>query len=165
LQCITDSSIWIDLHVGGLIEKVFQLPFQLTAPDLTLEELQEPENSSLERKGLRKRSLTGRQIQQIVEIAARYPAASREDLSALVLAKEEKWILLTSDGSLRRAAKREGVAVHGTLWLLDRLIHYHILTRSEAVRALKRMKVSPRCRLPHREAEERLRRWDTRSGG
>lgn len=29
---VTDTSIWIDLYAGGLLNKIFELPFELAAP-------------------------------------------------------------------------------------------------------------------------------------
>jgi hypothetical protein len=45
-------------------------------------------------------------------------------LFALLLAKINSCALITGDDALRKAAKEEGVPVHGLLWILDRLVEY-----------------------------------------
>ena len=76
--------------------------------------------------GLIKISLPGSAILKAEELARRYPHPGRIDLISLVLAMEEKAMLLTGDEALRKAAFQEGVEVHGRYgfwmrwWSLER---------------------------------------------
>ena len=67
-------------------------------------------------------------------------------------------VLLTGDGHLRQAARREGVEVHGVLWVLDGLLEDRGLTAREAIQALRRM-LDAGARLPEPEWRRRLRAW------
>ena len=58
----------------------------------------------------------------------------------------------------RTAALREGVVVHGILWLLDRMIEETAIDASTAVVGLQRM-LDHGARLPRPDVDERLRRW------
>lgn len=159
LTCVTDSNIWIDLHVADLIERAFLLPFDWVAPDVVVAELTEPPGQSLVQAGLHERELSGPQVQLVVTMAARYIRPSRVDLFALVLAKEIHAMLLTGDRALREAAEQEGVSVHGTLWLLDQIVEvYQLISGLQAWEALEAMRQARR-RLPMSEVEERRRRW------
>lgn len=61
LPYVTDSNIWIDLDKGNLIEKAFELPFDLIAPDVIIAELHDPDGDVLVDLGLQKRDyLDGR---------------------------------------------------------------------------------------------------------
>ena len=91
----------------------------------------------------------------VLELAERYIRPSREDLFALVLAKEISAVLLTGDGSLRDAATEEGVPVHGTIWLLDLMVEHKIINEQERAASLKLMKESGN-RLPYEEIKSRL---------
>ncbi|MDN5294338.1 MAG: hypothetical protein PWQ31_1643, partial [Eubacteriales bacterium] len=73
---VTDTNVWIDLHVGGLIDCFFRLPFLFIAPDVIIEELKEPDGKKLISLGLRKVELAGKEVQQVIELAGRYPAPS-----------------------------------------------------------------------------------------
>lgn len=64
-------------------------------------------------------------------------------------------MLLTGDGSLREAAEREGVQVHGTIWLLDLMIEHDIIDKQERAASLKHM-IESGSRLPCEEIRDRL---------
>ncbi len=155
LRCVTDSNIWIDLYRGGLIEKALRLPMELIAPDVVIEELHTPDGKYLVSLGLRVLELSGQQVLKVLDLAERYARPSRQDLFALVLAKEIKAVLLTGDGSLREAAEREGVQVHGTIWLLDQMVEHEIIDTQERAASLKLM-VESGSRLPWEEIRDRL---------
>ncbi len=156
--CVTDTNFWIDLDTAGLLGPIFRLPFELQAPDVIIAELARPDAADLIRRGLRVRELDGRRVAEVAALAAVYPRPSRADLFALVLARVQAALLLTGDRHLRQAAEREGVQVHGTLWLLDELVERSVLAPAEAVKALLLMK-EERRRLPADEVERRLLRW------
>ena len=156
--CVTDTNVWIDLDTAGLTGLVFQLPLRLQAPDVIVAELVRPEGAALERRGLAVRELPGDRVAEAAMLAARYLRPSRTDLFALVLARAEKAILLTGDRHLREAAEREGVEVHGTLWLVDRMIEFSLLDLRGATEALLAMQRAGR-RLPAEELERRILAW------
>ena len=155
---VTDANIWIDLHIGELINETFQLPLPLVAPDVIIAELKEPEGQALVSLGLQKEELSGEEVLQVAGLAARYPAPSRVDLFALVLAKARGGVLLTGDGHLRKAAEKEKVPVHGTLWILDELVQRLIVSPRNAAQALEKMRARG-SRLPRAECELRLKKW------
>ncbi len=159
LICVTDTNVWIDLHVGGILEKVFTLPFSFISPDVVVGELKEPDGRSLVSMGLKSLELTGEQVLYVRRIARQYPGPSRVDLFALVLAKDLNVVLLTGDLHLRKAATAEKVVVHGTLWLLDQLVKYKILEPIEAIGALAAMRKN-NSRLPRIECEKRIKCWE-----
>jgi predicted nucleic acid-binding protein len=92
----------------------------------------------------------------VLDLAENYVRPSREDLFALVLAKENDAILLSGDKSLRDAAREEGVKVHGTIWLLDQMVEYGIIDKRKRAASLKLMMKSGR-RLPCEEVKARIR--------
>ena len=114
---VTDANVRIDLHTGRVCTVTVSLPYDWIAPDLVLAELQrEPSDRRNAALGVRSVSLTGEHVAQIPGLRAAYPGVSVADLSALVLARALGCTLLTGDHLLRRAAEREGIEVHGTLW-------------------------------------------------
>jgi len=157
-EFVTDSNIWIDFYFGELIEEVFKLPFQFIAPDVIVEELEQPSGKSLLSLGLEKRELTAELVSQVEKLTHMYPRPSINDLFALVLAKHLKIVLLTGDGELRKAARQEGVGVHGVLWLLDKVVQYQVIVPNKAAEALRKM-LAHGSRLPQSEIQKRLRLW------
>jgi predicted nucleic acid-binding protein len=155
---VVDTNILIDLHVGGLLREVFRLPCQLMAPDVIIAELQEPDGRQLIEYGLQSGELSGAQVQEVAWLVARHRRVSTNDLFALVLARAQRATLLTGDQHLSQVAEREGVAAHGTLWVLDEMVHLKVIAPFQAAQALEQM-LSRGRRLPPAECHRRLRRW------
>lgn len=67
-------------------------------------------------------------------------------------------ILLTGDGSLRKAAQAEGVPVIGTIGILDQLYDGAYIEREEYLECLKRLQQynGGKVRLPGKELEKRI---------
>jgi hypothetical protein len=84
--CIVDANILIDLHVGGLLQELFCLPFRLAAPDVTIAELEEPDGEMLVGYGLESVELTGDQVLEVMALLPRSRSVSTNDLFSLVLA-------------------------------------------------------------------------------
>lgn len=158
MRYVTDANVWIDFYEGGILGQAFQIGDEWITPDVVLREVSRPDAAVLIALGLEVVTLPGELVAEIPVLAASYPRPSPQDLSALVLARAEGTVLVTGDGALREAAETEGVEVHGTLWLLDRMIRANALTKAEAATGLRRMMEVGR-RLPKGEVEKRLKRW------
>lgn len=157
---VLDANILIDLHVGGLSREVFRLPFRLVASDVTIAELEEPDGQALVEYGLQAEELSGTYVQEVVALRARYRQVSAQDLFALVLARKLRATLLTGDRHLRQVAAQEGVALHGTLWVLDEMVRLKVIAPAQAAQALRRM-LDRGSRLPVADCRRRLQRWTT----
>ena len=158
---ILDTNIPIDLQRGGLLDALFALGLALAAPDVLIGELVIPDGPSLVERGLRSMPLTGPEVEDVMTLATQHRAPSINDLFAFVLARKLDATLLTGDRALRRLAASEGVPVHGTLWLLDKMVSRTVITPTEAADALARM-LAGGSRLPAGECRARLRRWRAR---
>ena len=158
-RCVLDSSVLIDLYRGEVLRVFLARPGEFIAPDFIVAEMTEPSSNRLLELGLRRGELSGDELNEITALLASHPAVSVPDLSALVLARRERTMLLTGDGSLRRLAEEMQVEVHGTLWALDWMVEAGSLTPREAADALRAM-LGWGSRLPDGECRARLRRWE-----
>ncbi len=158
LVCVVDTCVLFDLHVGGLLEKAFQRPFRLIAPDVIVAELEEPNGQTLLRHGLESRGFSDVEVALVEALRTVYAGSSTNDLFALVLAKRLSITFLTGDKALRQAAESEGVCVHGTLWVLDKLILHNAISKHTALKSLRQM-LGQNRRLPKIECQKRLRKW------
>jgi predicted nucleic acid-binding protein len=156
--CVIDTSVLINLHTGGVLQALFYLPVHLSAPNVLVEELVEPDGPTLVTCGLTSYGLSSDETLEVQHLRARYHGPSVNDLFALVLAKTLDATLLTGDAALRSAAEQEGVPTHGALWLLDEMVCLAVIPPQLAGRALERM-LAKGSRLPSGECEERLNRW------
>lgn len=157
-QCVTDTNVWIDFDVAGLLTAVFRLPIQWITPDAIVAELEKPKNSTLREIGRQIRELSSAEVQEVLNLRERYRRVSVPDLFALVLAKSLKVPLVTGDADLRKVAVEQGVRTCGTLWLLDALVEHKIIAPVQAATALEKMIAGMR-RLPEKECRERLVSW------
>jgi predicted nucleic acid-binding protein len=154
---VSDTSVLVDLERGALLEAAFNLPFQLTVPDLLYErELKDHGGNELMALGLSVSELTD----ETLELAVSYTRSNKElslpDCFALALAKTNNWTLLTGDAKLRQKASGEQVACHGVLWLFDRMMDHSVLDALTLKSGLQAIANHPRCRLPRSETKRRI---------
>lgn len=157
----SDTNIWIDfLQIGRL-----QLPFQLShvycmSADTMHEELTSPceLESSLCELGLQLLEINQTELEMVMDFGALYPKLSTYDRIALAIAKCRGYILLTGDKPLRTAAIAQQVEVHGTLWVVDELLHANCITQREYIAVLQSFldDTSGKIRLPMAEIRRRI---------
>jgi predicted nucleic acid-binding protein len=157
-KLILDTSICIDLYYGNLLKAVLQLPHEFVLPDVIIAELIAPAGDLLLKLGFTAEGTSGEETKNIFALRNEYAAPSLNDLFALLLAKSNDCYLITGDNALRNAAKQEGVATHGLLWLLDAMVERKIITQAEAAHALERI-IAEGSWLPKKECEARINKW------
>ena len=114
--------------------------------------------TELARYGVRVRYLTSLELPQHELMQVRYRALSVADAEALVIARADSAVLLTGDGSLRKAALDAGVDVRGVIGELKRLVAAVIIDPPGAQTALESI-VASGSRLPRGEVEAARRQW------
>ena len=142
---ISDSNILIDMEVSGLLRKMFELPYTFAVPDILFNEELGDFDDDLMEFGLKVIPLTSDTMNYRHKIS--YPGASSNDLFALALASKENCPLVTGDKILTEACKKEQVDIYGTLWIIDKLISFNIISKYEAKKSFEIMAEHER-RLP-----------------
>jgi rRNA-processing protein FCF1 len=158
---VVDTNTIIDLWYGDILEKVFQLPCTFIIPDFIAHELRNPPFQSLSTMGLVVETLDSEMIPEITQIMERLEKLSYEDISALILARSRRTILITGDQDLRHAAMEYGVDSYGTCWLIDYLANQSIITYKEAISAYVRIR-NNRRNPPFDECKSLLSQWRQR---
>jgi hypothetical protein len=160
---VSDTSVLVDLHRGGILPHIFELPFEIGAPDVLFErELKNWDGPALEPLGLRMLVLDGDGVALAQSYRAREARLSLPDAFALALAKTGGHILLAGDAALRAMAGAEQVECHGVLWVFDALEQNHVVESPELLAALTLIADHPRCRLPKAEIRLRLEKYRVR---
>lgn len=159
---VTDACTWRDLEAGGIHFKVFLIPGRWIIPDPVVNQLkrQIPHViDSLFTQGAEQMELSGDLIKLIDVLLPKYRKIDYYDASALVLARSLDGFLISSDADLREVAEKESVPVHGTLWILDKLVEeIRCITPHQGGAALREMLRRER-RLPLEECKERINGW------
>jgi predicted nucleic acid-binding protein len=155
---INDTNIWIDFRNAGLLEQMFKLPFTLCCTDFVLHELEDFPHDELLGRGLIVESFDEPGITRLFTLKIEHNNSSLADVSCYLLAQETGRPLLTGDGKLRRQAQRDGLQVHGALWLLDLMVEHQVIQPKNAADALDHM-LEHGARLPAGECGARLSHW------
>ncbi|MGI2120147.1 DUF3368 domain-containing protein [Shewanella oncorhynchi] len=156
---ISDANILIDMEEGGLLEVMFQLPYDFATPDILFFEELEEEHTHLLGLGLALKEVSSASMMYAMQLTGTYTQASRNDCFALALAKQEKCPLLTGDMALRKVAEKEAAIVKGTIWLVSQLVVHQQINTEQARLAYKQMQANGR-RLPWHIAEKALEQLD-----
>ncbi len=158
LVYISDTNIWIDFRNAGILNALFLLPFSFCCTDFVIAELDDFDHEELVVLGLEVRPLDENAIVELTGFIQTHGNSSLADVSCYYLAKITGFPLLTGDGQLRKQAHKDGLQVHGALWLLDRLVEHAILSHHEAADGLTAM-LATGARLPGQECHQRLAIW------
>lgn len=155
---VSDTNIWIDFRNANLLTQLFKLPFAICCTDFVLEELKDFDHEVLLKRGLVVETMDEAATARLFGLMADQNNSSLADVSCYLLAQDTGRPLLTGDGRLRRQATRDGLQVHGALWLLDQLLENHVITEREAEAALQEM-LRHGSHLPQSECHSRLLKW------
>lgn len=157
---VSDTSIIIDLDRGELLEAAFALDEDFAVPDLLFaRELDGDLGARLQELGLIVEQLTPLEVTQATILRRADQRLSLPDTFAFALAQGRTWTLLTGDRGLRAVAEAQGIEVHGTLWILDRLEATGTCDAASLHGGLTKTAAHPRCRLPRGEVDQRLKRY------
>jgi predicted nucleic acid-binding protein len=149
---ISDANVIIDMVDCGLIDNVFELPYQFTVPDMLFSDELGEQHSNLIELGMVLLELTPQSLIKTQTLNAEYSRVSFYDCLAMVAAEQESCMLLTGDGALRKLATKENIEVRGTIWLMEQLIINNIVDKNDTEKAFNDMK-KVGSRLPWKEVK------------
>ncbi|WP_292519598.1 PIN domain-containing protein [Methanoculleus sp.] len=158
LRCSVDANCIFDLDAGGILDCPSRLGYTFLMANFIAHEIKTVSQERLRRCGLEIVDLEPGQVSEIYELLRRHRGLSHRDLSAFVLARDSRSVLVTGDGRLRTMAEENGVECHGTLWILDALVDGGILKGARAADAVRSMQANGRW-LPKAECDTRIRVW------
>lgn len=153
---ISDSNIFIDMEVSGLIRHMFRLPETFGTPNILFDEELFKQHPELPTLGLQILDLKPEYMALADQWRDNYKGPTMNDLFAMSLAIQEQCPLLTGDKGLRKAAEQEKIEVHGTLWLIERMFVEGIIKIKRVEQAYVSMEQVKR-RLPWDEVEKQLK--------
>ncbi|MDZ7772198.1 MAG: hypothetical protein U5K31_05580 [Balneolaceae bacterium] len=137
---VTDACIFIDLLECNACEAFFHLSIEVVTSYQVWMELE-----SEQRKVLSEWVDSDRL--RIIKISEDFVGAAKErnlstslsiaDLSVWHLAEKSNDILLTSDGVLRKMAKRHDIKTHGLLWIFDQIYEEELIKPKDLILKLQ----------------------------
>ena len=159
---VNDASCLIDLRKGGLLSVLCTLPHQVIVPlpirESELLDFTDWDWQILDDAGMATHDLTPDQVQEAIVLKGHHPALSANDCFCAVTARIHNGILLTGDSNLRRVALRDGLRVHGVLWVIDQLEATEACDVARLTYALNVWQEDDAVFLPHDEVSRRIHR-------
>lgn len=161
---VSDTNIFIDLYLIGLLNEFFALPFHIHTVDFVINEITEEKQKrtitkflTANRLFVKKHSII--ELQELVKLNVSCKGnVSITDCSVWKYARTNNYTLLTGDKQLRNQAIMDGVTVAGLIFIFDQLVKCNIITPLIAAEKLEKL-LQNNKRLPKREIEERLLKW------
>ena len=153
----SDTNIWIDFYEIGHINHPFKLNYKYFISEETYNDEFCKTNTlydELRELGLQTTELTEEEVGIAFHYHEIYRKLSLYDAFALAIAKNRDWTLLTGDMPLRKAAIKEGIEVHGTIWIYDQLKEQELISETEYFDAIDQMISATKkgkCRFPMEE--------------
>jgi predicted nucleic acid-binding protein len=160
---VQDANILIDCADMQILDAVFALPFHFMTTDLIWAEITTPHNrealnAHIQEGKLTVTSLDSEALEAIIRLEQEQTGLSLQDCSAWYCAEQGQGMLLTGDGALRKKARKAGLTVHGSLWVLQQVRESNILDRAACCQALQYLKkMNPR--LPQKEMARLEKEW------
>lgn len=157
----SDTNIWIDFQTVDALELPFRLDctYLMSSDTLNAEWLKpKGRGPRLVQLGLKAVDITTEEFYYADEIQSKNKRLSVYDCLALAIAKFRGIVLLTGDRRLRQTAEKEGVMVHGSLWIFDELLRCERITADEYKHFMLELKKhnGDRIRLPESEIDKRI---------
>ena len=122
---VNDASCLIDFGKGGLLPYLCRLPYEFILPlpvrKSEVLNFSDDDWHALDSAGMLTYDLSPEEVEAAFSVKRRYPALSANDCFCFVTSRTRDAILLTGDAQLTRAARRNGLRVHGVLWAIDQL--------------------------------------------
>jgi len=163
---VSDTNILIDLIEADLLEQFFLLPMKVHTTDIVISELEIPEQKAMVNTLVNTHCLTVKTFtpEEMSRLASFVNSRRRTcnlhiaDFSVWHYASENNYILLTGDGNLRKLASEDGVEVHGTIYIFDKMVELKTLSPAIAAEKLEQL-YRINKRLPKSEINHRIEKW------
>lgn len=155
---VCDAGILIDIEEGKLNTALFSLPYQFIVPDILFEQELSKKHNHLLEFNLKIQKMDGALISQAHVLRQKYKRLSLYDVLALTLATNEICTLLTTDNFLKKVAKSFDIDVHGTIWLVEKMLQHQKISIEVAKQAFEYMENSGSF-LPWSTAEKMLNKY------
>lgn len=166
---VKDANVFIDLESMGILDLWFQLGHETITSSYVVVELEDGNHlnalACIRAGQVREEEISAEEMANGFEILwgeLEDSGLSITDVSVLYLAMREDAMVISGDRRLRTEAGVRSVEIHGTLWILDRLVEAGILASTNAadrLEALIGLTGRERRFLPPKECGERIRLW------
>lgn len=162
---VSDTNIFLDLMDIDLLNEFCNLPCEIHTTDFIIAEIKKSTQQATIQSFIQNKKITVKkfnftELSEISNLKANcHTNASIQDCSVWFEAKNLNCLLITGDKKLRTVVENDNVKVSGILYIFDKLVELNIISPNMAADKIKAL-CKLNCRLPKRECEERISRWE-----
>ena len=161
---VSDTNIFIDLVKLGILSELFSLPWEIHTTDFVMDELVDTEQysavSSFKDRGcLIVGTHSAEEVQAIFNESS-LPGChlSSTDISVALYAQTHNYGILTGDKRLKEYVQKEGIEVHGILYVFEAMVEHEILPPQLATSYLEQLKSINKW-LPTSIIDRMIKQW------
>lgn len=165
---ITDTNILFDIISIGALPEFFSLDYEICTTVFVIQEIKQSDQKEaievfVQAKELSVIEFDSDEIIEIEEFITSKNFKGITDKSVLWKSVKLNCPLLTGDRKLRSEAENQGVEVHGTIWVIERLVEKNLISLAKGVHLLVTLKQA-NSSLPFDEIDKLIRKYRI-SGG
>jgi predicted nucleic acid-binding protein len=163
---ITDVSVLFDLYQLGILTEFFALKAEISTTSFVYNEIvvanQVNEFEVYKRsQKLNVIALTEKEQEAVSQFKTKRNLKSMPDKTMLWKSIQLRCALLTCDKKLKLEAKDHGIEVHGSIWVIEKLVEEKILETTKAITFLNTL-MTINDRLPQDEIDKLIKKLKTK---
>ena len=143
---VTDTNVFFDLMNIEALPEFFGLDFEICTTDFVVNEILRLEQAEQIQNFIRSKQLmvfsfSSEEIDEVVNLKTKRMLRRIADKSVLWKALQLKCKLLTGDKSLRNEAEENGLEVHGSIWVVMKIVDAKLLSAEKGIELFERLKI------------------------
>jgi predicted nucleic acid-binding protein len=141
---ITDTNILFDVIKIGALPEFFSLDFDICTTVFVIEEIKPFAQKELIDAFIRAKKLTvyefsEEEVEEVTNFNAGRNLKRFTDRSVIWKSLQLKCPMLTGDKKMREVAEKMSLEVHGSIWVIRKLINSNLITTDKAIALLKQL--------------------------
>ena len=160
---ITDTNIFFDIISIGALPEFFSLDYEIFTTVFVIQEIKKSDQKEaievfILAKQLNVIQFNPDEIEEITRFVTRKNFRGITDKSILWKTLQLDCPLLTGDRKLRMEAEEHGVEVHGTIWVIERLVENDMISKAKGIQLLESLR-KVNSSLPYDEIDKLIQNF------
>jgi len=157
---ITDTNVLFDVIKIGALPEFFSLDYAICTSVFVIEEIKpslqrELVDTFISAKKLTVIEFTGEDVEDVVNFDTVKGLKRFTDKSVIWKSVQLNCPMLTGDKKMKEIAENIGIEVHGSIWVIDELYNYNLISTEKAIELLEQL-MKTNSWLPRNEIEKRI---------
>ena len=165
---ITDTNILFDIISIGALPEFFSMDYEICTTVFVIQEIRQSDQQEAIEVFIRAKDLTliefdSDEISEIEKFKTSKSFKGITDKSVLWKSLKLNCPLLTGDRKLRSEAENQGVEVHGSIWVIEKLVEKNLIDMAKGIHLLETLK-HVNSSLPFDEIDKLIKKYRKEGG-